>query len=571
MHSSPSSSEVTQATCLWCNELFSHSLVADQLRKKLGTIFRGLNYDLPLPDLCPLCRHVKRFMFRNDQTYNRNHCAICKNSLISIYSEKSECPVLCTECFWSDKWDPLEYGAEFDYSRPFFEQFAELKQRTPRLAMFNTNSENSLYTVHSSRNKDCYQGSSVVECEAVSYSDFVHFTLSSSDCFNCEKLELCYQCTFTVQCYGCEYLDHCEGLHDSMLCIDCRGGDSLLGCIGLRNARQMILNESVSLEEFKRVRIRLHTDEIFFREFSEKFKTLQQRSIYPAVWQTNCENSFGSDLLGCKNVYESFNLRRGEDVCCGFDSYDNRDCLDISRVGYGELLYECTAIVNLRQSLFCNLCYDSSGLIYCDNCQNDTRDSFGCFSIRKAENYILNRRYTPDQYLKEVNQIIEHMIETGEWGQFFPPELSPFPYNQSKASDIAPRKELDARRLGLPWGIDNPGSTSLNAAAPASSIPYSVSDFDDTKAGRVYSCEISGEQYKIQDADLAFHRNRGIPLPRRSPRQRHRDRLMYLPKQKIAMRKCAICECFTESIYLVGNAAKISCPSCYQKVRYCSD
>jgi hypothetical protein len=42
--------------------------------------------------------------------------------------------------WWSDEWDPLDYGIEFDFSRTFFEQWKELRDTIPFSVTFKLKS-----------------------------------------------------------------------------------------------------------------------------------------------------------------------------------------------------------------------------------------------------------------------------------------------------------------------------------------------------------------------------------------------------------------------------------------------
>lgn len=100
--------------------------------------------------------------WRNERTLYPNRCALCSKSTISIYSPEPlagrEHPftVYCQECWWGDSWDPLVYGMDIDTSKPFFEQFKMLQEKMSRVAIGNTNSENSTYTNYTGNNKNCY-------------------------------------------------------------------------------------------------------------------------------------------------------------------------------------------------------------------------------------------------------------------------------------------------------------------------------------------------------------------------------------------------------------------------------
>src|SRR3989338_10152622 len=70
--------------------------------------------DVPPPTFCPECRLQRRLAWRNERSLYRRICNLCKQPTLSVYSEKSGMNVFCNPCWWSDKWDSLEYGMDFD-------------------------------------------------------------------------------------------------------------------------------------------------------------------------------------------------------------------------------------------------------------------------------------------------------------------------------------------------------------------------------------------------------------------------------------------------------------------------
>ena len=88
-------------------------------------------FNVPLPTLCPDERHRKRTAFRNElNLYNRT-CDLTGKPNIASYSTDKPYTVYSNEAWWGDSWDGTDYGREFDFERPFFEQFEELSLKVP--------------------------------------------------------------------------------------------------------------------------------------------------------------------------------------------------------------------------------------------------------------------------------------------------------------------------------------------------------------------------------------------------------------------------------------------------------
>ena len=108
---------------------------------------------VPTPTLCPDCRYQRRIANRNEWNFYKRNCDLCGKSMVSIYNPSYSGPAYCQSCWWSDKWDPMIYGKDFDFSKSFFEQFSELHFAVPRIALTNVNSVNSDYSNQSNENK----------------------------------------------------------------------------------------------------------------------------------------------------------------------------------------------------------------------------------------------------------------------------------------------------------------------------------------------------------------------------------------------------------------------------------
>src|SRR3989338_9929751 len=81
---------------------------------------------VPAPMFCPECRFKARYAFRNQTSLYKRTCDLCRQSIISMYAPEKSFPVYCRTCFYSDNWDPSDYGMEIDFTKPFFQQLNEL-------------------------------------------------------------------------------------------------------------------------------------------------------------------------------------------------------------------------------------------------------------------------------------------------------------------------------------------------------------------------------------------------------------------------------------------------------------
>jgi hypothetical protein len=68
---------------------------------------------------------------------------------------------------------------------------------------------------------------------------------------------------------------------------------------------------------------------------------------------------------------------------------------------------------------------------------------FGCIGVNHGKYVVLNTSYSKQEYETLSTRIIDHMKSTGEWGEFFPLSVCPYPYNDTAAMDFYPLSESE--------------------------------------------------------------------------------------------------------------------------------
>ena len=76
---------------------------------------------IPPPTLCYSCRLQKRLSWRNDRNLYANTCSETGKKLVTMYRPGGGINVVDKDYWWSDKWKAIDYGRDFDFSRPFFD------------------------------------------------------------------------------------------------------------------------------------------------------------------------------------------------------------------------------------------------------------------------------------------------------------------------------------------------------------------------------------------------------------------------------------------------------------------
>src|ERR1035437_7513681 len=198
---------------------------------------------VPAPELCPLCRQEQRILFRNFKTLYKVNSTKSGKSIISMYGDDSPYIIYDHDEWWSDDWDAKEYGRDFDFNRPFFEQLFDLWKAVPHYALQNSASENCEYSNMTSHSKNCYLVFGCVEDENCDYGHIVWNSRDCTDCLYLFKSELCYESIDCVNCNKLLYSQDCENCFDSIALFDCRGCSNCIGCVNLQQKTYHIFNK----------------------------------------------------------------------------------------------------------------------------------------------------------------------------------------------------------------------------------------------------------------------------------------------------------------------------------------
>ncbi|MEI8174560.1 MAG: hypothetical protein WCG28_01270, partial [bacterium] len=231
----------------------SISLICQNCKKDFTIGIEDFNFyekiKVSPPSWCPECRQQRRYAWRNERVLYRRNCDLCEKSMVTIYSPNKPYKVYCNECWWGDGWDQSSFGRDFDFSRPFFEQFAQLQHEVPRMALLNKNSVNSEYTNHSGDNKNVYLSSVVFDSENVMYSNWI---MKSRDCMDCscilEKGERLYETIDSRSCYQCQYSIFLKDSSNCLYCYDCHGCNQCFMSSNLRNKSYVFKNQQYTRE-----------------------------------------------------------------------------------------------------------------------------------------------------------------------------------------------------------------------------------------------------------------------------------------------------------------------------------
>src|SRR3989344_8703625 len=344
---------------------------------------------VPPPTFCPDCRRQRRWAWRNNMSLYNRKCELCGKGVISLYHPDSGLMIYCNKCWWSDKWDPKSYGVDYDFSRPFFEQFSQLMEKVPHMAIVNDDGIASLnceYTHDWWFSKNCYMCLSGWYVENVMYSFFI---LQGKNIVDCNVIrttsEWLYECFITSKSYQVKYSELSLACIDSQFLFDCRNCQNCFMCTGLRGKKYHFKNKQYTKEEYEKIveNYRLDTwsgAEKARKEF-EDFKLEYPRKCPENL---NCIGTIGEYNSFSKYLNQCFYGKSSEKCSyCEFfgdGSNPDKDSYDLTMTGGVSECYECVVGDHSQLNLFGLFSVKSQDIHYCQHCHN-CKHAFGSIAL----------------------------------------------------------------------------------------------------------------------------------------------------------------------------------------------
>lgn len=485
-------------------------------------------------------------MFRNERTFYKRRCDLCKRNIIATYPAEAPHPVYCLKCWWSDDWDPLAYGRDFDFSRPFFEQFKELLKTVPALSVMNDDgiaSTNCEYTYDWFYSKNCYMATCGWHAENCMYTYHGEYIKDVLDCTHTSHSELCYECLFGNNLSRCLYCVNCRDSQDCVLSQDLQGCSHCVMCIGLRNKSYCIRNKQYTKEQYLREISALRLDN---RDSLEKYRGEFERFAlkFPRR-HANILKSFnatGDFLVNCKNSQNCF-LGGGLENCKFIVvNAGGKDSYDFNMTGEAELCYECVTSDHGYAQIGTVFCFKSRYVEYSHYCPS-AEWCLGCVGLKKGSYSIFNKKYSQESFDELRTKIVEHMKKTGEWGEFFPHWVSPHAYNETAAQEWLPLTRKEAEAQGYEWR--EPELRNYEPTMKPADLPDTITGVQDEILNEIIQCDHNGNcnekctgAFRIVLPELQLYRRLGIPLPRICPNCRHYVRIAKRNPPRLWHRKC---------------------------------
>ncbi|MDP3882889.1 MAG: hypothetical protein Q8Q48_02440, partial [Candidatus Staskawiczbacteria bacterium] len=205
---------------------------------------------VPPPTFCPECRTIRRMTWRNERTLYHRKCNATGKDIITMFAPEQPLVVYERDYWWSDKWDQLKSGRDYNFQKPFFQQFRELFEKAPLLNLAITNAINSEYGNHSLYLKDSYLFYACMKCEDILYCAGAVNSKNSLDLYKADNLVQCYDNTLCGDLNRVFFSYDSDESVNSAFLHACKNMIDSLGCINLRNKSNCIFNQQYTKEEY---------------------------------------------------------------------------------------------------------------------------------------------------------------------------------------------------------------------------------------------------------------------------------------------------------------------------------
>jgi len=596
---------VEYRTCKWTWKKFPIFEKDIEMLEKLSPVINWKKQKIPLPTLSPRARQIRRLLFRNEWNFYKSRSSKTGEPIISLYAPENKAKVFEQKEWWMDDWDPMDFSFDFDKNKSLKEQFEKLRLDIPRLNLVTVDNENSDYTTGTWYCKNCYLINSSENSEDCYYWKLMQ------NCKNCVDCSYVYDSQNLYECLNVKWSYKCSYLHNSSSCDNCHFCDDLIWCrncmfsSNLRNASYVFKNKQLTKEEYeekikeyKNSRKNIKKAIKIFEEEVIKNKITKYASIVNSV------NSFWDVLIDNKNCFECYDVNNSEDCRYLNVWVETKDLMDCNNMYLKpERSYEVLGTIWTNNVHFSTYIFTSSNVLYSQDCF-DCKNIFWCVWLRNKEYCIFNKQYTKEEYEKKVEEIIEKMIETWEWGEYFHTTNAAFPYNDSLAFEyfpiekvveikdnqvinqkiinknwnwivyvLEPEKEISKAKLDLGWEekVDILWKTKEKEIwipeninfIEASDLKEIIQEETEEIFKKAIKCPISGRPFRITPAEFNFYQKNNIPIPENHPNVRYYNRLNYRPKRQLHLQQC--CKCNTETLSVYDKNRNVYCEECYKK------
>ncbi|OGF91220.1 hypothetical protein A3H65_03970 [Candidatus Giovannonibacteria bacterium RIFCSPLOWO2_02_FULL_45_14] len=524
---------------------------------------------VPLPTLSPDERERLILAFWNSYHLFNSKSALTGNQIISQYPPNTQYKIYEHQLWYGGNWNPEDYEREYNSGESFFEQFIKLHLNVPRPSLFiNNTSVNSDYCNDSVNLKNCYLVFNAWDSENCHYSISPVRSRDCVDCFDIFDSSLCAECFESHELYNCRFVEFSKNCLDSTFLYDCRNCTYCFGGVNLRNKKYIFFGEQLTKEGYDKKIVGIDLgDRDILAQYKSKFQTLIKTAIHKPNHNEKSVNSSGDYVRNSKDCFHCHWIDQSERCAYSIGAERTRDSYDVNTLD-SELSYMSSGSVGCYKIMFSNMmegCRDSEYSDYCGNCH----DVFGSIGLLNKSYCIFNKQYAEEEYWRVLDEIKKDMLLSGEYGEFFPPYISPFPYKISLAASYSGYDDLEsAKKYGYVFeDIPQEAAGSLEDTVDSLEVPKNIKNIKDDILEKVIFDACNKKKFRFTKNELEFRRKFGLALPIEHFTARLKEKRDKFGSVVLRFyeRVCPKCRIKFEAVYRPDDPRIVYCEPCYLK------
>ena len=541
--------------CEHCKKGYSITEIEESLSKKIGVELSSICSD------CLARQHLSFWLFGKFRKIKSDYSG---ESLVTVLPEKNRYPIYSLKEWFSDKWEGLDYGIDYNPEESFFLRLQKLQEKVPHPHQNGINNTNCDYCDDVWSSKNCYLSRSMEDCEDIICSYRNVKVKNSVDNIMGFSSERCYSCLNCINSYGLSYSRHSKDSIDSYFLFDCRNCQNCFMCWNLRGKSFCIENIQYTKEEYKE---KINSFNLGSYSVVESLKKhfediLKDNAVHKLNFNIKAYNSTGDNLFNVNNCHNCNTVSDSEDCVNCLRAIKDKSNLNANGCWHSELLGNCQGCMDAYNLKYCNWSTSrfSEYLDLCLECEY----CFGCVGLKKKKYCILNKQYEKAEYEKLKEKIIQDMRARGEYGKFLPYSMSPGPFNFSTAYFYYPKTtKEEISSFGGYWeDLDESHIEGMQT----SKLSDNISEVDNEICKQALICPETGWRFNIAPNELTFYKQNNIPLPRKHFDMRIKDLVKYSTVLKSSLYNCHYCEKEIEAYYPKEWGYKnIACEECYMQ------
>ena len=449
------------------------------------------------------------------------------------------------------EWHRNDYSChnlEHDPNKKIFDHIWELAKVIPFKSKRNRQMDDKSIGVGNLKAVESY-----MVCGSIAIRSFYTYAVvnaeDSIDVVNGLNMIRSYSVTGSYQISDSEYVFESKDCLKCSFIFDCRNCEFCFGATNKRNKRYIWFNEQLTKDEWekRRAEINLSCTEIS-QKYLEKFYELWRKdAVWPQGFSIANEDCFGEHVTDSVRCHESY----WQEKCN--DAYRSRYCVEmndvayVSGAGWGTRCYMIAGDTSGADNKFTMASNSGVGLEYCMVC-DDCQNCFGCVGLSKKRFYIFNKAYSEEEYWRVLDEVKCAMLESGEYGDFFPGKFSLSGFEHSTGAVYYGYREHDLERFGAlrvnaKNGLVLAPRKDEKLALPAALIPDCL---DKIEAAGYVQVPIHDKHldrdYSVLKREFEIYKQKQWPFPRRHFIYRLTDLIRHSNMPFAEETKCGKCE-----------------------------